>query len=33
MNLISKAKDKHALRVMRKKAGWSNQFLLQILQT
>ncbi|MGD9665734.1 MAG: ISAs1 family transposase [Novosphingobium sp.] len=33
MNLISKAKGKHSLRIRRKKAGWSNQFLLQILQT
>lgn len=33
INLISKAKGKLSLRVMRKKAGWSNQFLLQILQT
>ncbi len=31
MNLLSKAKGKHSLRVMRKKAGWNNQFLLKIL--
>ncbi len=33
MNLLSKAKDKKSLRVMRKKAGWNNRFLLQILGT
>ena len=31
MNLLNKAKDKKSLRVMRKKAGWNNRFLLQIL--
>jgi predicted transposase YbfD/YdcC len=31
MNLLNKAKDKKSLRVMRKKAGWNNKFLLQIL--
>ncbi len=33
MNLLNKAKDKKSLRVMRKKAGWNNRFLLQILRT
>ena len=33
MNLLNKAKEKKSLRVMRKKAGWDNQFLLQILRT
>jgi predicted transposase YbfD/YdcC len=31
INLLNKAKDKKSLRVMRKKAGWNNRFLLQIL--
>ena len=31
MNLLNKAKSKHSLRGMRKKAGWNNRFLLQIL--
>lgn len=31
MNLLNKAKDKKSLRIMRKKAGWNNRFLLQIL--
>ena len=31
INLLNKAKDKKSIRVMRKKAGWSNRFLLQIL--
>jgi len=31
MNLMNKAKGKKSLRVMRKKAGWNNRFLLQIL--
>ena len=31
MNLLNKAKDKKSLRVMRKKAGWNNRYLLQIL--
>ncbi len=31
MNLLNKAKDKKLLRVMRKKAGWNNRFLLQII--
>ncbi len=31
MNLLNKAKDKKSLRVMRKKAGWNNRFLLQII--
>ena len=31
MNLLNKAKDKKSIRVMRKKAGWNNQFMLQIL--
>ncbi len=31
LNLLNKAKDKKSLRVMRKKAGWNNSFLLQIL--
>ena len=31
MNLLNKAKDKKSLRVMRKKAGWNNSFLIQIL--
>ena len=33
MNLLKKAKDKKSLRVMRKKAGWNNRFLMQILAT
>lgn len=33
MNLLNKAKDKKSLRVMRKKAGWNNRFLMQILGT
>lgn len=31
MNLLRKAKQDKSLRVMRKKAGWNNQFLKQIL--
>ncbi len=31
INLLSKAKGKQSLRVMRKKAGWNNRFLIQIL--
>ncbi len=31
LNLPGKAKSKHSLRGMRKKAGWNNRFLLQIL--
>lgn len=31
MNLLNKAKDKKSLRVMRKKAGWNNRYLHQIL--
>jgi len=31
MNLLNRAKQKKSLRVMRKKAGWNNQFLKSIL--
>ncbi len=31
MNLLRQAKQNKSLRVMRKKAGWNNQFLKQIL--
>jgi len=31
MNLLRKAKQNKSLRVMRKKAGWNNQFLKQII--
>lgn len=31
MNLLNKAKGKKSLRVMRKKAGWNNRVLLQLL--
>ncbi len=33
LNLLSKAKGKHSLRGMRKRAGWNNRILLQILTT
>ena len=32
MNLLNKAKTKKSLRVMRKKAGWNNKFLTEILK-
>ncbi len=31
MNLLNRAKQKKSLRIMRKKAGWNNQFLKSIL--
>jgi len=31
MNLLRQAKQNKSLRVMRKKSGWNNQFLKQIL--
>lgn len=31
INLLNRAKGKKSLRVMRKKAGWNNQLLMQIL--
>ena len=33
INLLNKAKDRKSIRVMRKKAGWNNQFLLRVLGT
>jgi hypothetical protein len=31
MNLLNRAKQKKSLRLMRKKAGWNNQFLKSII--